>query len=233
MRHLPPTLLLLFLALAPLAGCDVTGTVERAIERELPAVIGPADHYDVTVRGLRASEGTAERVLVMGERVRPEDSPILDRLDLVLDGVRFDRSTQRFGRVDSARATARVTPADLAVFMQDHPNVRRVTITLHEGNEATLRMQPELAGMPLPAGASVEAHGRLIAEDGRIVFSVADLSAAGFPLAGAAVRSISDLINPLVDLTGPPAGLAVTDVRIEDGRLVLDATADTAVWARR
>lgn len=223
--------IVLALALAPLAGCDVTGTVERAIERELPNVIGPADSYEVTVQGLRAGAGEADRVLVRGDRVRPEDSPTLHQMDLDLIGVRYDRRANRLQQVDSARASAVVRPADLAVFMQEHPNVGSATITLAEDGRATIRMHPELAGMALPAGATVQARGHIVAEDGLIVFRIADVSAAGFPLSAAAAAMISDLINPLVDLTGPPAGLDVTEVRVEEGVLVLEATADTAVWA--
>jgi hypothetical protein len=224
-RYRSPRALLLGLALS--AGCNpVEGFVERGIEEKLPAIIGPADRYTVDVTGLRTSTGEAERVAVHGERVRLEDAPVLDRLDLDLRGVRFDRATNRLDRVERAQATARVLPADLTVFLDAHRNVRGATLTLLPPGGATLRFRPEAGGFAVPEGVAVELSGRLAAEAGRVRFEVTEVRAAGLNLGRTVARRLSEEINPLVDLTGTEIGLRVTGIRVEPDAVVVEATGD-------
>ena len=224
MRFLPVALLSTF---ALFAGCNpVEGLVERGIEAELPEAIGPADRYDVDVTGLQTSTGEADHVTVLGERVRPEGAPVLDRLDLDLRGVRYDRDAKRIDRVESARATARVLPADLAPFLDAHRNVRGPAVTLRPPDGATLRFRPEIGGLAVPEGVAVEMTGRLVAEDGRVRFDVAEVRAAGLNLGGAVARRLSEAINPVVDLTDTDVSLRVTGVRVEAGAVIVEATGD-------
>lgn len=210
-------------------GCgSLTSQVERGLERELPELVGPADRYDVEIEGLRAGAGEADRVTAVGERVRPEGAPVVDRLQLELRGVAFDRGEDRLERVDSARATARVTVPDLEAFLEAQRNVRDASVTLREPDEATIRVRPEFGGIALPRGVEAEVRGRLEAADGRVRFVVSDVEAAGLNLGAAAARRLSDAINPLVDLSDTDARLQVTGVRVEGGAVHLDATGDPA-----
>jgi hypothetical protein len=219
---------LILLLLAPLAGCDLSGQVERAIEAELPRVIGPADSYRARVEGLRATAGTAQRIEIVGQRVRPEGAPVLERLELELTGVRMDRAAQRIEHVEAASGEARIAPDDLVSFLETHRNVREARLALDAPDRATLRLRPTLAGLNLPAGATVELAGRLVARDGQIAFDVETLRAGGANLGAAAARQVSQSINPLVDLSDMPADLRVTAVRVADGRLQVEATGDPA-----
>lgn len=206
-------------------GCvPSTGQIERGLERELPKLLGPADRYDVEIEGLRARSGEAERVTAVGERVRLEEAPVVDRLDVELLGVTYDRGEDRLERVERARATARITPLDLADFLEAHRNVREASVTLDAPNRATIRLRPEVGGIALPRGVTVEVTGRLEPDGRRLRFEVSDVEAAGVNLGRAAASGLSDLVNPLVDLSGTPADLRVTDVRVENGVLRLDAT---------
>ncbi len=208
-------------------GCiPSTGQVEHGLERELQKLIGPADRYDVQIEGLRARSGEAERVVAVGEGVRPEDAPVVDRFELDLHGVTYDRGEKRLERVDSARATARITALDLEAFLETKENVRDASITLREPDEATIRVRPELGGFALPRGLVAAVTGRLEAEDGRVHFVISDIEAAGLDLGSAATRRLSDLINPLIDLSDMEVRLQVTSVRVENGAVLLDATGD-------
>ncbi|HLT46069.1 MAG TPA: DUF2993 domain-containing protein [Rubricoccaceae bacterium] len=224
----------LLLALAFASGCNpVESLVEREIERELPGVIGPADGYEVDVAGLRTSTGEAERVTVLGRRVRPAGAPVLDRLDLELLGVRYDRDARRLDRVEHARATARVLPADLAPFLDTHRNVRDPAITLRPPDGATLRFRPEAGGFAVPEGVAVEMTGRLVAEAGRVRFDVSEVRAAGIDLGATVARRLSEAIDPIVDLTDTRARLQVTAVRVEAGAVVAEATGDLSGLSTR
>lgn len=216
------------LAVLLCAGCIPTGQVERGLERELPALIGPADRYDVQIEGLEARSGTADRVTVVGERVRIEAAPVIERLDLDLEGVAYDREEKRLERVDSARATAQVTASALAVFLGARSSIREATVALRAPDEATIRVRPEVGGIALPRGVTAEVTGRLETRDGRVHFEISSIEAAGLNLGSAVARTLSDMINPLVDLTDADVALRVTGVRVEDGAIRLDATGDPA-----
>ena len=209
------------------AGCaPPTGWVEQELERRLPELVGPADLYDVQIEGLRARSGEATRIVAVGERVQPEDAPVVDHFELDLHGVVFDRSEKRIERVDSARASARITALDLEAFLEDQRNVRDARVTLRESDEATIRVRPELGGIALPRGVEVKLTGRLEAENGRIQFVVSDVEAAGLDLGSAAARRLSDLINPLVDFADSEIRLQITSVRTVEDAVLLDATGD-------
>lgn len=216
---------LLLLALAA-SGCDLSGRVESEIAEGLPRAIGPADHYDVAVEGLRASAGEAARVTIVGERVRREGSPVLDRLDLELTGVQYDRGARVLERVESARATARVLPADLAAFLDERRGVREATVRLTAPDRAVLRLRPEAGGFALPAGVAAEVEGRLGVADGAVRFEVETVRAGGLNLGRRAAGALADAVNPVLDLTAERPALEVTGARVEDGALVLTATAD-------
>ncbi len=229
-RLLPRSLLFLLLWI----GCSSTGLVERELERELQKLIGPADHYDVEISGLRARSGEAARVFAVGQRVRPEDAPVVDRFELDLRGVTYDRGEKRLERVDSAYATARITAPDLAAFLEAQGNVRDASITLREPDEATIRVRPEFGGIALPHGIEATVTGRLEADGGRVRFVVSDVEAAGLDLGAAAARRLSDAINPLIDLSDTEVRLQITSVRVENGAVLLEATGNpTGLRLRR
>lgn len=220
MRTLP----LLFLLATVASGCDVSGRVEAEIESALPEALGPAARYDATVEGLDLGDGTAETITIVGERVAREGAPVLDRLDVVLRGVAVDRSTRALTRADDARATARLLPTDLAAFIERQDGVAEATVTLRAPDEATVRIEGSFEGIRIPVGAEVQ--GRLTTDDGRVRLDVATVRAGGLPLGGRVADALGRRINPVVDLTNEDLALRVTDVRVEDGALVLEATGD-------
>ena len=209
-----------------LAGCDVSGRVEREVEAALVKAVGPAESYRVEVEGLNARAGEADRVVAVGRRVRPEEGPVLDRLDLVLRGVRYDRGERRLERVEEARGTVRLVPADLAAFLETREGVREASVRLEAPDRATIRVRPDLGGVSLPAGVAAEVSGRLAGAGGEVRFEVEDVRAVGLDLGGAVARRLSDAINPLADLGSTRPALTVTSVRVENGALVVEATGD-------
>lgn len=217
-------LALLFALVA--SGCDLSGRVEAEIARGLPRAIGPADAYEVTVEGLRASAGEAERVAIVGTRVRRTGAPVLDRLDLELTGVRYDRGERVLEEVESARATVRVRPTDLAAFLGARRGVRTASVALAPPDRLTLRLRPEAGGLVLPGGVAAEVEGRLGAEAGAVRFEVESVRAGGVGLGRLGARAVRDLVNPVLDLTAERPALEVVGVRAEADALVLEARAD-------
>ncbi|PAP75315.1 LmeA family phospholipid-binding protein [Rubrivirga marina] len=229
MRTLP---LFITLATLSLTGCDVSGRVEAEIEAALPAALGPAARYDAEVEGLALRDASAETVRVVGERVAREDAPVIDRLDVELRGVTFDRSERRLTRVDGARATARLLPADLAAYLGTQRGIADADVVLAAPDRASIRVRGEFEGLRIPVGAEV--RGRLAASDGRVRLDVESVRAAGIGLGGTIARRVDQQINPVVDLTDEDLELRVTDVRVEGGALVVEATGDlTGLSLRR
>lgn len=222
MTRLPLLAILLVACLA--SGCSIDGRVEDEIEAALPAALGPADDYRVTVEGVRLGDGTAERVQIEGRRVARENAPVVERLSVDLRGVRYDRGTKRLTGAESARATLRLLPADLAPYLDQQRGLERSQIALRPPDGVTLRAQGEFEGFRLPVTAEIQ--GRLVARDGRVHLDVERVGAAGFGLGGGLARSLSERINPVLDLTDEALALRVTAVRVQADTLVLDATGD-------
>jgi hypothetical protein len=222
--NMPSPLLFIALAAVTLSGCDLSGRVETEIEAALPAALGPADRYDAEVEGLALRDGSAETVRVVGERVARQDAPVIDRLDVELRGVTFDRSERRLTRVDGARATARLLPADLAAYLGTQRGIADADVRFEAPDRATIGVRGEFEGLRVPVGAEV--RGRLAASDGRVHLGVESVRAAGIGLGGPIARRVEQEINPVVDLTDEDLALRVTDVRVEDGALVVEATGD-------
>jgi hypothetical protein len=223
---MPVARLAALLVTVALAGCDVSGRVEREVEAALAEAVGPAESYDVEVEGLSVRSGEAERVTAVGRRVRPEGAPVLDRLDLDLRGVRYDRGARRLERVESARGTVRLAPADLAAFLETRDGVREASVSLEAPDRATVRVRPDLGGVSLPSGAAVEVGGRLAGAGREVRFEVESVRALGLDLGGTVARRLSGVLNPLVDLGGARPALDVTDVRVENGAVVVEVTGD-------
>ena len=216
-----PALPLVAVALLALggAGCNpVTAFAEREVERILQDAFGPADDYDVRIEGLDSGDGTARRVTVAGDRVRPDGAPVLDRVDAVLDGVRFDRSAKTLERVDRADLTVSVLPDDLAAYLVASGRVEAAEVSFEPPSGIVLRVRPDLAGIPLPAGATVRVAGSLVGEGARVRLDVESVEAVGINLGGAAAGLLEDQVNPLLDLSRS-GGLEVTDITVEDGAL--------------
>ena len=226
-RHFRPMRLrrvALVLAALAAACSPSTGQVERALEDELHRVVGPADHYDVEIDGLRAGDGEADRMRATGEGVRPRGAPAIDRIEVEMRDVRYDRDRKRIERLGSAHAVATITAADLARYLERQSAIEDADVTLEAPDRALLRLRPDL-GIPLPGGAVADVTGRVVGDGSYLRFEVEGVRAAGLGLGGRAIETLTRLINPLVDLSEMPVAFEVTDVRVENGLLRVEAEA--------
>ena len=214
---------LVLLAALVAGGCSVSGRVESEIEAALPAALGPADRYQATVEGVRLGEGTAERIDIVGERVAREDAPVIERLDVELRGVRYDRKSKRITDAESARATARVRAQDLGDYLARQRGVGDARVTLQAPDRAVVRVRGEVGGVRLPAA---EVRGRLVADGGTVRLDVENVRAGPLDLGAAVARELGERVNPVVDLTDESLALRVTGVRVEGDALVLETTGD-------
>lgn len=216
---------------ALLGGCTPTSLVEQGIERELPKYVGPAERYDVEIEGFSAKAGTAESVVAVGERVRPEGAPVIDRIALDLQGVVYDKSTERLSQVESAQLTAVIKTPDLATFLETYRNVQEAEVFLRSPNEATLSIRPQVGNYSVPPGITVDVTGELVGEGTQLRFEVSEVSAAGIDLSAIAATSLSNAVNPLADLENLPIRVEVTSVMVAGESIGLEVTGDPSSFA--
>ena len=209
-----------------IVSCTPASLVEQGIERELPKYVGPAENYDVQIKGLKITSSSADSVIAVGERVQPEGAPAIDRLQLDLQGVVYDRRQEKLSQVDAARLTAVIKSYDLADFLESDRNIRSAEVILRSPNRATLRIQPDLGNFILPKGVTVDVTGTLIGEGTQLSFEVDEVSAAGLDLSSMVARRLSDLINPLADLKELPISVEITSVIVAGESIGLEVVGD-------
>jgi hypothetical protein len=195
-----------------LTGCSPSNLVAQGIERELPQYIGPADSYDVKIEGLKVQAGSATTVLAVGERVRPEGAPVIERLALEMTDVVYDKSAERLSQVGGVKLTAAIRTNDLNDFLEAYRNVREAEVTLQSPDLATIRVRPEIGNLSVPPGITLNVTGQLVNEGTQLRFEISEVSAAGFDLSAIAARRLSDVINPLADLQNLPIQVEITSV---------------------
>jgi len=214
-----------------LGGCTPANLVEQGIERELPKYVGPAEKYDVEIQGLNIISGSAETVVAVGERVRPDGAPVIDRLSLDLQGVVYDKQTERLTQVNNARLTAVIKTPDLADFLETYRNVNEAEVILNSPNEATLRIRPQLGDYSVPPGITVDVTGTLVGEGTQLRFEVSDVSAAGIDISAIASHRLSNAVNPLADLKNLPVRVEITSVVVAGETIGLEVIGDPSSFS--
>lgn len=222
----------LALATAVLTGCSVSGTLERRIEEELQTRLGPAERYRVEVSGLDAGDGAAEHVQALGYGIRPHHGPLVERMQIDLYDVRYDRKARRLQHVDSVRASIWVTEGDLGAYLESIDGVGDATVLVAPPDSASIRVRPAIVGLPIPAGAVAEVSGRMVGRGPHLDFDVSRAEAVGIRASEGMLRLIARRINPLVDLSDLPLGLDVSSVAVQGRSVRVDATGDATTLPR-
>jgi hypothetical protein len=212
-------------ALAALSGCASEGRVEDRLEEALERRLGPAEEYQVDIEGLTARTGEADLVRAEGVRVEPEGGPIIDRIQIEMREVRYDRDLDRLVGAASVQATAWMRPNDIEQYLEREQRVQSAAVTLEQPDRMRMRFRPEL-GLPIPLNVMAEVEGTIEGRGSELHYVVSEATAAGFEIDDGMADRLSRLINPIVDLSELPLDLEVTSVRIENGALRVDAIGD-------
>ena len=214
-----------------LTSCTPSNLVAKGIERELPQYVGPADSYDVKIKGLKLSNSSAESVVAVGERVRPEGAPVIEQLTLDLQNVVYDRNTDRLSEIGGVTLTAAIRTDDLVNFLETYRNVREAEVMLRSPDEAIIRVRPQIGNLAVPRGVTVDVTGRLVTDGTQLRFDVNRVSASGFDLSAIAAQRLSDLINPLADLHNLPIKVKITSVIVAGETIGLEVVGDPGSFA--
>lgn len=211
---------------AAFVGCGkvVEHQVERSMRADLQRLIGPAQDYRVDLRGLNLASGSAAGATVIGERVQLPDAPVLDRMEVQMNDVRYDIGRKELRSVADATAVARLRPDDIATFLEKHRNMAEVRLSVSAPNVVDVSLRPEMSGVGIPAGLRVGVTGRIVGDGPRVRFGLDRVSAAGFGVSGPVADALSRAINPVADLSGLPIGVTINGIDAGDGVLQVRAT---------
>lgn len=231
-----PSLLLVLgvLLLTLTAGCGSDPSpfrsIERAVEQEMTARVGPAAAYRARVSrsGGNLVAGRIPWIEIEGKEVRLEGNLVLETLLVRLEGVRFDRGKREMTGMNAGVFTATVTPeAVTAAVRQRGPRLQDVRVRLR-GAEIVVDASPALLGIGVP----VQVEGRpVLRDEARIDFDVSRLAVLRIGLPGLAVRRLEEAINPIVDLSAMRLPVRATEVRVWESRLRVAGRIATEPWA--
>jgi len=189
---------------------------EAALRDALLRVVGPAESYDVRVSGANLDGSRFDRVRFVGRRIARADAPVLDRLELDLQGVVVDRAAKSLTAVATTRVDLQLKGADLAVFLSRW--LGEPQVTLSPPDRIAVVGTPRIGGIALGGAGGAELQGRLVSA-GTQLFLTIDRIRLGRGEAPSLARVIVErAINPIFDVADAPlpARLDAVEVGADD-----------------
>jgi hypothetical protein len=204
-----------------LLGVDPYDLAERALVAELPERIGPARSYRVHIdrQGSDLGKGLLSRIDVTGTDVRTRDGLVIPRMDVRLEGVRFDIERRRLKSIDRGRFAASLDEKALTGYVRSHAGaaVKDVRVALR-GGRLSVHAQPEVFGFGLPS----EVTGRPVVRGDRVDFRADRVAFFGIGLPRIAVEGLENLVNPVADFSGLNEPARITRIAIRDDWMTVD-----------
>jgi len=208
------------------SACSVDREVARVIRRELPKVLGPAERYEVKVRGTRMRENTVHEASLLAIGLRPRPDFRIDRLEAQAWQVQVDPKSRSITKLGKLNAIVTITAEDTEAFVTAKPwlgrvKLEEVTVTFPGSNRASLSAIATFTGLralgvDLSPRVPISADGSLVASGARVEISIDAIRAARITLPRATNRWVEDAVNPIADLSGLPISLQVSGL---DGKV--------------
>jgi len=185
---------------------------EAALRDALVRVVGPAESYDVRVSGASADGSRFERVRFAGRRIARAESPVLDRLELDLQGVVVDRAAKSLTAVAAARVELQLKGADLAVFLGRWLGEPVVTLTAPD--RIAIVGTPRIGAIALGGTGGAELQGRLAAAGSQLLLTIDRIRLGRSEAPPLARVVVERAINPIVDVADRPLPARIDAVEI-------------------
>ena len=197
------------------AGRIVTGSVENRIEDRLPSLIGPAESYDVEVKGStkRMLRGQIDSVVIFGREVWVLPGLRLDSLNIRMTDVAANPDNGTLKSVGSTEFDADISEQSLNEYLaeirMDDPKVE-----LLDG-ELIVRTTRKVLGL----STNVVMTGTLVPEGKKLNFKLRRLKVAGLGTPSIATKVVEDWINPVLDLESTDFSPELESVVISPGSI--------------
>ncbi|HOM81178.1 MAG TPA: DUF2993 domain-containing protein [Armatimonadota bacterium] len=213
---------LLVAALA--AGCGSDGSTARAMERLLPRLMGPAQHYETRLSGTSGSRVESARVLAT--RLQANEHLVLDRVRLELADLHFNRSRRELLSVGQADFSAVLLQEDLNAQLHERSSLIRGLKLSITPEGARLRGSADLPGVKLPVTPDFLLEGTLkIDGEGRLILDASKIRVVGVEVPEFAAKLLASQVNPLVDLSSARLPVYLRTVEPDHGELRLTGRA--------
>ncbi len=221
-----PTRLLLATVLLVLAACAsyFDARAENALREALARVVGPAASYEVHVSGASVDATRFEHVAFVGRRIARANAPVLDRLELELDGVVVDRTAKRLVALADSRGALHVRAADLTEYLRRSAWIDDPAVVVSAPDRIAVSGAPRLAGIALIGDEGIELQGRLFASGTQLRVSI-DRVRIGASSAPPLVRALLErALNPLFDAAAYPLPAQFDAVGVGEGTIRVAAS---------
>lgn len=226
MRHfMLATFALLFL-LAP-SGCGdqvSSADLEREIAARAPEFIGPAEGYRAEIRGIDA--GRIGEITIVAVGVKPDPNLTIDPLRLTFKGLKFGRQPFRILHPGQTTFSGRISESVVNYYLRQQQRtasgyLKNIRVEFQQGT-ATVSGSFSVLNVDVP----LETTGQLQVVDGiRLHYKIDKLRVAGVGVPPALPGMLTNLVNPLVDLSGLRCAPHITRVTLAPGAVTVSGTA--------
>lgn len=195
---------------------------EAALREALPRLLGPAEHYDVSVRGAGGSR--VDEVHAVGTRVRRPGSPVLARVEVRLADVAVDRVERRIVSIGRATVALHLSEQDLSDFIGRQEWIDAGTVRLSGADEIRVAGRIGVPGMPALSSPRAELRGRLVPRGAELLLRI-DAVTLGDRAAPSLVRRLLEQsLNPIFDAADHAVPSQLDSVAVSAGELVIRAS---------
>ena len=197
---------------------------EDALREALPRLVGPAERYDVTVRGADAGGSRVAEVRAVGIRVQRAGAPVLTRIDVNLADVVVDRTERRVTSIGRAAIALHLHEQDLTEFLRRQEWVESATVRFSGSDEITIAGRLGVRGLSALSSPRAELHGRLVPRGAQLLLRI-DAIRLGDGTAPPLVRRILEqTLNPIFDAASHAVPSQLDSVEAGGGALVIRAS---------
>lgn len=214
--------MILFICLSPAA--FVRSKIEQSIEAKAPSLLGPAKSYNVSVTGglLGIIRGQLEEIDIRGNDVRLSNGVVVDRLDVILKGVRFTRD-QTVTDVHRTSFAASLSEHNLEDYLRrSRSDMADADVSLGNG-KVSIAAKPRIMLIKTPVRVEGEIQ---IVQATKLYVILSSLSARGVRVPGIVRGHIQHNLNPVLDTAQMGMGMKLSKVAIRKGAILLTGTAD-------
>lgn len=206
-------------ALSTLGGSIITPTVQDSLRNALPQVLGPGS-YNVTIIGLDTT-GHANEVDINGVNMQPPGAPTIASMSAQFLDVNFSQASNTITHVGVIHLNLLVTATDLTTFLTTQKNIPGSTVTMAPPDQVGVTGTPDIPNVG-PTAVSIQGH---VVPSGADVNYVLDtVSANGSTVTDQTLlTAISNLYNPLVNLSGLPAHPNITAIAVSNAAMTISA----------
>jgi len=185
---------------------------EAALRDALLRVVGPAESYDVRVSGSSLDGSRFERVRFVGRRIARAHAPVLDRLELDLQGVVVDRDAKALTALAAARVELQLKGADLAAFLS--PWLGEPDVRLEPPDRVAVVGTPRIGGIALGDAGSAELEARLVGTGSRLFLTIDRIRLGRSEAPPLARLVVERAINPILDVADAPLPARIDAVEV-------------------